>query len=458
MNVSKDGRIDLGEVKFVRADIDERRLNDTDVLFNNTNSPELIGKTALVGPEAQDVAFSNHMTRVSFNSAVIPAFGAHQLHYLWMARYYLHRCVKHVNQASISSTDFARSIPIVVPPVAEQRRIVAKIEELFSELDKGIESLKTARAKLNVYRQAVLKHAFEGKLTAQWREENKDKLETPEQLLARIKHEWAAHYEQQLKEWKVAIKEWEEGGKLGKKPAKPRKLDVKHDQRFESADGSVGEIPHGWYETMFGEVVRNISINHKKLPKMQYSETGTFPVIDQGRKIVDGYCNEKGRVVDEDLPLIVFGDHTRIFKFLNRPFVPGADGVKVLKALGVDDKWLYHIAHALDFPDKGYARHFQHLKKARLLVPSPTEQLRIAAEIEEKLSVLEELDSTLDQQLVRANALRQSILKKAFSGQLVSQDPRDEPALILLDRIRAEREKVVKKNHAKKTKKRKTTT
>ena len=72
-------------------------------------------------------------------------------------------------------------------PQNEQTRIVAKIEELFSELDKGIESLKTARRQLEVYRQAVLKHAFEGKLTAQWREENKDKLEKPEQLLARIK-------------------------------------------------------------------------------------------------------------------------------------------------------------------------------------------------------------------------------------------------------------------------------
>lgn len=63
---------------------------------------------------------------------------------------------------------------------------MAKIEELFSELDKGIESLKTAREQLKIYRQAVLKHAFEGKLTADWREENKDKLETADELLDRF--------------------------------------------------------------------------------------------------------------------------------------------------------------------------------------------------------------------------------------------------------------------------------
>ena len=115
-----------------------------------------------------------------------------------------------------------QSIP--VPPAREQRRIVAKIEELFSELDKGVESLKTARAKLNVYRQAVLKHAFEGKLTAQWREENKDKLETPGQLLARIKQEREARYEEQLREWKAAVKTWGENDKTAKKPAKPKRL------------------------------------------------------------------------------------------------------------------------------------------------------------------------------------------------------------------------------------------
>ena len=302
----------------------------------------------------------------------------------------------------------------------------------------------------------MLKHAFEGKLTAQWRKENKDKLEKPEQLLARIKQERAARYERQLKEWRAAVKEWEIKGRKGKKPQKPWTPNGWHDRRVESAVGSVSELPDGWDETTFGEVVRNVSINDKKLPKKQYSETGAFPVIDQGQKFVDGYCDDQDRVVDEDLPLIIFGDHTRIFKFLNRPFVPGADGVKVLKALGVDNKWLFHIAQALDFPAKGYARHFQHLKKARLLVPSLPEQRRIVVEIEEKLSVLEKLDTTLYQQLLRGNALRQSVLKKAFAGQLVPQDPHDEPASVLLDRIKADRAQATNKATSKTTEKRTT--
>src|SRR5690606_26480512 len=78
------------------------------------------------------------------------------------------------------------STNVLFPSLSEQHRIVAKIETLFSELDKGIEALKTARDQLKVYRQAVLKHAFEGKLTARWREENKDKLKTSDQLVAHI--------------------------------------------------------------------------------------------------------------------------------------------------------------------------------------------------------------------------------------------------------------------------------
>ena len=118
--------------------------------------------------------------------------------------------------------DFIESLKFDLPPLAEQRRIVAKIDELSSELDKGIESLKTARRQLEVYRQSVLKHAFEGKLTAKWRTENKDKLETPELLLARIKRQRNARYVQQLQAWKAAVEEWQHGARKESKPNKPQ--------------------------------------------------------------------------------------------------------------------------------------------------------------------------------------------------------------------------------------------
>ena len=158
-----------------------------------------------------------------------------------------------------------KRIPVPVAPTAEQHRLVTKIEELFSALDKGIESLKTARAKLKVYRQAVLKHAFEGKLTAQWREENKDKLEKPEQLLARIKQERAARYEQQLKEWKVAVKTWEENGNPGKKPARPR-MPKSVSTMAEEEIAHLEALPSGWL-WLTAESVGIVQLGRQRSPK-----------------------------------------------------------------------------------------------------------------------------------------------------------------------------------------------
>ena len=168
------------------------------------------------------------------------------------------------------------TIRVPIPPAVEQRRIVTKIEELFSELDKGIESLKTAREQLNVYRQAVLKHAFEGKLTEQWREENKDKLEKPEQLLARIKQERVARYEAQLEDWKTtAVKGWEAKGKPGKKPAKPKKPTEIADVPYDLI-AKLPELPEGWLWvrlTTISDVSGGLTKNQKRniLPhKLKY--------------------------------------------------------------------------------------------------------------------------------------------------------------------------------------------
>jgi len=156
MNVSRDGSIDLTDLKYV-LDQDGPRLNDGDVLFNNTNSPALVGKTAVVR-RPSDWAFSNHMTRITPARGVVPSYLAHHLHYLWMTGYLRHRCVNHVNQASISSGPLA-SVPIAVPPSAEQERIVAAIEEQFSRLDAGVAALDAAFVKAGTLAKAAMEAA-----------------------------------------------------------------------------------------------------------------------------------------------------------------------------------------------------------------------------------------------------------------------------------------------------------
>ena len=117
-----------------------------------------------------------------------------------------------------------QSLKITIPPLKEQERIVEKIEELFSDTDEGVESLRTAQKQLKVYRQAVLKWAFEGKLTEAWRTQHQSTLKTGEALLAQIKAERENRYQQQLAEWETAVEEWKAIGKVGKKPTKPRAI------------------------------------------------------------------------------------------------------------------------------------------------------------------------------------------------------------------------------------------
>lgn len=104
--------------------------------------------------------------------------------------------------------DFLDGLELVIPHLGEQHRIVEKIEELFSDLDKGIESLKTTQQQLKIYRQAVLKWAFEGRLTAKWREDKKQQgeLKSADELLAQIKAEREKRYQQQLQDWDEAVK------------------------------------------------------------------------------------------------------------------------------------------------------------------------------------------------------------------------------------------------------------
>jgi type I restriction enzyme S subunit len=147
----------------------------------------------------------------------------------------------HLNEGDRPRVNFGQigDFEILLPPLPEQQRIVAKIEELFTELDAGIASLHTAQAQLKTYRQALLKHAFEGKLTADWRAENAEKLEPAAVLLQRIADERQSRYG-------VEVAEWEAGGKeAGNRGRKPRALkDAPPLSAAELAD--LPALPEGW--------------------------------------------------------------------------------------------------------------------------------------------------------------------------------------------------------------------
>ena len=165
-----------------------------------------------------------------------------------------------------------------------------------------------------------------------------------------------------------------------------------------------------------------------------------MPVIDQGASFIGGYTNEEELKVECELPVIVFGDHTKAIKYVDFDFVAGADGIKVIKSQEMyHPKLFYYFLRAISLPDRGYSRHFQFLEKAKIPIPSLTEQEQIVSELERHLSAADEIEATIGAERTRAERLRQSILKHAFSGKIVPQDPNDEPASVLLEEIQAEK-------------------
>ena len=371
--------------------------------------------------------------------------------------------------------DDAYNLVVDLPPLSEQQRIVTKVEELFSELDKGIESLKAARAKLDVYRQAVLKHAFEGKLTARWREENKDKLEPPDQLLARIQHEREARYEQQLKEWKAA-----RGQEKGSGPKAPKSLPVLTTQEL----AALPELPEGWAWTRFG--LLDIDLRRgpfgSSITKAMFVPSG-FKVYEQGNAIYRDASRGNYFVTDTkyeelsgftvspgDFIVSCAGTVGRIFELPEN----SEAGVinQALMRVRINDRILNRHFFAKLFESAFFQRRIlsdakgtammnlagiKELNMVPVAVCSPNEQKEIDELLEATLSEIDQCEQIVATSFQHTDAFRQSILKKAFSGKPVLQDPNDEPATVLVDRISAEKERTAKSKSSRKIRKKKPT-
>ncbi len=199
-----------------------------------------------------------------------------------------------------------------------------------------------------------------------------------------------------------------------------------------------------------GEIVKKVSLTGKKLKQSEYQEKGRLPVIDQGQSFIGGYTNKEKFKISCELPVIIFGDHTKVVKYVDFEFIAGADGVKVIKPLEVFyPKLFYYFLQAIQLPDKGYARHFQFLEKSSLPLPPLPEQYRIVAKIEEVFTKLDAGVEALKKVKVELKRYRQAVLKYAFEGKLTEEwrkanKGKIEPASELLMRIEEEREKDTK--------------
>lgn len=174
----------------------------------------------------------------------------------------------------------------------------------------------------------------------------------------------------------------------------------------------------------YKEIVKKVSIpTQSKTKQKEYLSSGTLPIIDQGKFLIGGYSNDVDNELECELPVIVFGDHTKCVKYINFPFVPGADGIKVLKPKeGIYPKYLFYYTQYLTYriEDKGYARHYQYIEKEDVLLPPLPEQERIVSRIEELFSELDNAVETLNATKSQLRLYKQAVLKDAFDGNLTN--------------------------------------
>lgn len=377
---------------------------------------------------------------------------------------------------TVHSIDMPRlaSFELPIAPTNEQRRIVERIEAMFDEIDHGVENLKKAKATLDLYRQSLLNSAFEGHLTADWRARNADRLETPEPLLARIQAERDARYKAALGDWQKALTDWRQNGEKGKKPSKPKRLPDISAQHIPEA--ACPEFPKSWAPVRLGEL--NITVSDGPFG----SNLKTSDYTDRGVRVIRleniGYgefLEEKRSFISEEKYITiqkhsVYPGAVVVSSFvtdaLRSCIVPETIPLAVNKAdcfavvldgdatsvtfLGyyLQSVQAYHqvedLVHGVGRPRINTTQ----LKEVHFPVCDPQEQAEITRILDEHLSAADALEAEIDAGLTRAEALRQSILKQAFSGKLVPQDPKDEPAADLLARIKAEkaeRDKTAKK-------------
>jgi len=312
-----------------------------------------------------------------------------------------------------------REIPFPLAPLDQQKQIASEIEKQFSRLDEAVAALKRIKANLKRYKASVLKAAVEGKLTEEWRKRNPD-IESAEKLLKRI-----------LAERK---KKWEE-----KNPGKKYKEPVAPDT------SNLQELPKGWVWAKLREIKEDIeNVNPKMNPDKDFIYLDIASIDNTQQKITT-----PKRYLGKDAPsrarqLIKTGDilFSTVRTYLKNIAIVyekynnqiASTGFCVIRPLNPINKKLFfyyvqtksflnslnQIQRGTSYPAVRDSDVFEQVSP----LPPVLEQQKIVEEIESRLSVAEEIEETININLKRAERLRQSILKKAFSGRLISS-PQD---------------------------------
>jgi type I restriction enzyme, S subunit len=425
-----------------------------DVLFAKITPCMENGKGALVPHLARNHAFGStefHVLRPS--KAISEKWLAHFVSQPSFRKTARHHMTGTAGQLRVP-TKWLQAVRMPIPPRAEQTRIVAKLEELLSDLDAGVAELKAAQKKLQQYRQSLLKAAVEGALTAPWREAQRaanTPLETGAELLERILRERRARWEEkQLAKFK----------EQGKTP--PKDWQKKYPEPV-VPDTPVPALPEGWGWA----TIDQLTIEQRYGSSAKTNENSSGIAVLRMGNIQDGQLDlthlkylPKGH---EEFPALFLKDGDLLFNRTNSPELVGKTAVyrseltpcsyaSYLIAVSFAESFVPEFASA--YINSAYGRHWvksvvvqqvgqanvNGSKLAALSVPLPplAEQIELMRALAEQIESAFAQEKNIEKSLKQSTAQRQNILRAAFAGRLVPQDPDDEPGSVLLERIRSE--------------------
>jgi type I restriction enzyme S subunit len=362
--------------------------------------------------------------------------------------------------------------PLPLPPTSEQERIVARLDALLSHINAGEAAARRALRRLQRYRAAVLHAGVTGELTQHWRNKHQ-----PKEVGAHLRNRLL---EQRRIRWEEAeLKRRCDAGKRAdndiwkKRYRPPIDPDASH----------VTRLPAGWSWMSLDQLTVRITSGSRDWSKYYDKGQGTFLLAQNIRRTgldltfrqlvgppAKNRDRERSQVTKGDILVTIVGANTgdvcMVTTNLRNHFVSQSVAlVRLAEPSFSKFVWLYLSSdddgqrqwHKLIYGAGRPHLGLDHLRITALPVPPAAEQTEIAREVEQRLSAADRLSATLNQQLKRAEVTRESLLKEAFAGKLTKQEPNDEPAAILLDRILAARKAAANKPRSKHMRKSKAT-
>lgn len=344
-------------------------------------------------------------------------------------------------QPNISSGKI-EEFKIPLAPLNEQNRIVYKLDELLSELEKGKEQLQTSLEQLKVYRQSILKHAFEGELTATQRK--KKQFGDTKELLKQLKEKGK---ELKIKLKYPKIKDDEE------LPTIPKDWQwIRNEELLKYV--TSGSRDWKQYYSHSGSIfirtqdikTNNLSLENAAYVKLPTKTEGKRSLVELNDLLmtITGANVGKVALIEKEIPEAYVSQSVALMKYLDSRLTKYMWYYFQSRAFG--QGLISNLVYGVGRP----VLSLENMKEVPVALCSIEEQEAIVYEIENRFSVCDKMEAEILQALNQIEPLKQGLLQKAFEGKLVEQDPTDEPASVLLERIKKEREEYLKVEKEKK--------